>query len=64
VTKRPYTPATLAEEWGCSERLIRNLIGTGELRAFLLGQRLVRIPAEAVEEYIQRRSTALPDEEQ
>ena len=64
MIKRPDTPATLAEEWGCSERMIRNLIASGELRAFRLGQKLVRIPADAAEEYIHRRSTALPKAEQ
>lgn len=43
-----YSPRTLAARWGCSERHIRNMIQRGELAAFRLGQKLVRIPAEAV----------------
>src|SRR3990167_2060304 len=57
---RPYTTATLAEEWGCSERLIRNLVASGELRAFKLGEKLIRIPPEAAEEYMRCRNTASP----
>jgi excisionase family DNA binding protein len=53
-----YTPATLADRWCCSERHIRNLIAAGELRAFRLGGKLLRIQAEAVEEFIQCQNTA------
>jgi excisionase family DNA binding protein len=45
-----YTPKSLAAEWGCSERHVRNLINRGELRAFRLGGKLLRIPAEAARE--------------
>jgi excisionase family DNA binding protein len=48
---RVFTPATLAQEWGCSERHVRNLVAAGQLRAFRLGSKLLRIPAEAVEEF-------------
>lgn len=48
---RIYSPATLAREWGCSERHIRNLVAAGELRAFRLGQKLLRIPRDAVEDF-------------
>jgi excisionase family DNA binding protein len=55
--RSPYTPATLAAEWNCSEHHVRNLINRGELRAFRLGHKLFRIPAEAVEEFVQCRMT-------
>ncbi len=46
-----YTPDTLADRWGCSGKTVRLLIEAGKLRAFRVGERLIRIPAEAVEEY-------------
>jgi excisionase family DNA binding protein len=49
---RPYTPKILAAEWQCSERHIRNLINSGKLAAFRLGDRLLRIPPSAVEQYL------------
>ena len=51
---RPLTPDQVAAIWGCSPNHVRNLIHRGELRAFRLGKRLFRIPAEALEEYEQR----------
>jgi len=50
---RVYTPETAAERYGCSANHIRNLIKRGELRAFRLGPRLIRIPEDALEEYEQ-----------
>lgn len=47
----PYTPESLAKRWGCSPRHIRNLINRGMLPAFSLGAKLVRIPANVVEEF-------------
>lgn len=44
-----FTPATLAERWACSERHVRNMIETGELPAFKLGGKLLRIRAVDVE---------------
>lgn len=55
--RRPYTPATLAAEWQCSAQHIRNLIDNGELRAFRLGGKMFRIPADAVEEFLRSRNT-------
>jgi excisionase family DNA binding protein len=52
-----FTPAMLAKEWACSERHIRNLVAAGQLRAFRLGGKLLRIPQDAVEEF-QCRNTA------
>lgn len=48
MSARPYTPASLAEEWACSERHVRNLIATGELEAFRLGEKLLRISEQVV----------------
>lgn len=53
---KPYTPETLAAEWQCSSKHIRNLVNRGELRGFRIGPRLVRIPVDAVEEYRRCRS--------
>lgn len=50
---RPMTPEQVAERWGCSPNHVRNLIHRGELRAFRLGRRLIRIPAEAIGEFEQ-----------
>jgi excisionase family DNA binding protein len=61
VTAAVYTPAMLATEWQCSERHIRNLIARGELRAFRLGGKLVRIPFDAVEEFLQCNRTDFND---
>src|SRR6266480_3572869 len=49
---KPYTPETLAAEWQCTARHIRNLVNTGKLRGFRLGDRLLRIPQSAVEAYL------------
>lgn len=46
-----FTPASLAERWECSERHVRNLIATGELRSFRLGGKLLRIRKEDVESF-------------
>ena len=53
-----FTPAALAREWSCSERHIRNLVATGQLRAFRLGGKLLRIPEDAVQEFMQWQTTA------
>ena len=46
-----FTPATLAAWWECSERHVRNLIDSGELRAFRLGGKLWRIRPQEVEAF-------------
>lgn len=60
-----FTPATLAEAWGCSEQHVRNLLNRGELEFFRLGKRLIRIRGEAVEKYQCRMTdhTRLPGTE-
>lgn len=45
----PYTPATLAQRWACSDETIRQMIARGELRAFRVGK-MWRIPAKIVED--------------
>jgi excisionase family DNA binding protein len=49
-----YTARLLAIKWGCSERYIRSLVARGELRAFRLGGKLLRITAEAAKEFERR----------
>lgn len=47
----PYTPESLARRWDCSPRHVRNLINRGELRAFRVGGKLIRIRVNVVEEF-------------
>ncbi len=47
--RRPYTPETLAERWGCTSRNVRDMCANGQLAFFRLG-RLYRIPAWSVDE--------------
>lgn len=58
-----YTPASLAEKMGCSDQHIRNLIKRGDLRAFRWGKKLMRIPADAVEEYLCKNTASSSIEE-
>lgn len=46
-----FTPAKLAERWECSERHIRNMLLSGELPYFRLGDKLLRIRSEDVEAF-------------
>lgn len=55
-------PSDLAKHWDCSENHVRNLIKRGDLRAFRLGERLWRIPADAVTEFEQRQEELLAAE--
>lgn len=48
MAKRPYSPETLAERWGCSAEKIRQMCRRGEIESFKLGK-LIRIPAAEVE---------------
>lgn len=48
MTGKPYTVATLAARWQCSEQHIRDIIHKNELACFRAG-RLIRIPAAEVE---------------
>ena len=46
-----YSPKTLAAEWGCCANHVRNLVKSGELKGFRLGDKLLRIRAEDVRDY-------------
>ncbi|WP_406646954.1 helix-turn-helix domain-containing protein [Aliisedimentitalea scapharcae] len=48
---RPFTPDQLADRWGCSGETIRAMIRRGELSAFRVGGKLLRIAQATVEEY-------------
>lgn len=52
----PFTPATLAAHWGCSDELVYGLIRSGKLEAWKLGGKLWRIKPEAVAEYEHRQA--------
>lgn len=52
-----YSPRTLAAEWDCTERHIRNLITSGYLKAFRVGT-LLRISTQEAREYEQKSSAA------
>lgn len=45
----PYSVKSLASRWDCSEGHIRHMIAAGKLRAFSLGDKLLRISAEEVQ---------------
>lgn len=49
-----FSVRSLADRWGCSTGLIRNMIARGELRSFRYGN-LIRITAEAVAEVEAKR---------
>ena len=46
--RRPFSPETLADRWGCSAEKVRRMYHDGEIAAFRLGK-LIRIPAAEVE---------------
>jgi excisionase family DNA binding protein len=52
------TPRMVAERWATSERHVRNLICRGELRHFRVGGKLLRIAADAVEEFEARHAVS------
>lgn len=52
-----YTPAELAARWKCSASFVRRLIDNGELPAFRIGNKLLRVTAEAVEGYERSQRT-------
>lgn len=51
--ERVYKPAEVAEQFACSERMILNLIYSGELAAFKVGNRY-RITDAAIKEYLSK----------
>lgn len=46
-----YSVALLAERWGTSDQFVYDQIKAGRLAAFKLGNKLIRIRPEAVDEY-------------
>lgn len=57
-----YSVASLAEHWGCGTDTVYSLIKSGDLPAFKLGGRLLRVRGEEVEKF-ECRSTASNDTE-
>jgi excisionase family DNA binding protein len=55
--ERVYTPVTLARRWQCSSQHIRDMIERGDLKAFRVGGKLLRISAEEVEDYERRNGS-------
>lgn len=56
-----YDVASLAAHWGCSPDTIYSLIHAGDLQAFKLGGKLLRIRESEVERYECRQNTASND---
>lgn len=48
ILERPFTVDTLAERWGCSTSHIRKMVTAGDLTAFGIGGKLLRIAAAEV----------------
>lgn len=59
---KPWTPETLAKEWGMSPQTIRNLVNSGALKAFRT-KRLIRILPEWAEEFQKCGGVSEPIEE-
>ncbi|MBE0563982.1 MAG: helix-turn-helix domain-containing protein [Ochrobactrum anthropi] len=55
-----FSPATLAKRWECSEKHVRHLIKSGELKAFRLGGKLYRIKQSEVETFESRDIETAP----
>ena len=64
MTAFAFTPETLAKRWSCSPRTVRNLIHDGSLRAFRIGDKLLRISHFAVEQFEQCPNTDSPGSEE
>lgn len=58
-----YDVVTLAEKWGCGTDTVRSLIKSGDLPAFKVGGKLLRVRAEEVEQYECRQITPSNDTE-
>ena len=56
-----YSVASLAHHWECGQDTIYALIRSGELQAFRLGGKLLRIRGDEVERYECRTTTASND---
>ncbi len=51
MSEAPYSPKKLAERWGCSRQFVHKLIRKGELPAFRIGEKLLRVRAEEVHKW-------------
>jgi excisionase family DNA binding protein len=60
VTAPVYSVASLAEHWACGSDTVYSLIRSGELQAFKLGGKLLRIRSAEVERF-ECRNTACND---
>lgn len=49
--KDSLTPNQLAKRWSCSENTIRNLVARGELEAYRVGMKLIRISSDEIRRY-------------
>jgi excisionase family DNA binding protein len=56
--ERLYTIAEVAELWGLSRDTIERLLARGELRYVSIGARRRRIPASALDEYVDSNAGA------
>jgi excisionase family DNA binding protein len=56
-----YSVASLAEHWGCGTDTVYSLIRGGDLRAFKLGGKLLRIRQDEVERFECQPTTASND---
>jgi len=45
------SPKQLAQRWKCSDNTVRNLVASGKLPSVRLGEKLIRVPKNAVEEF-------------
>ncbi|ROR53274.1 excisionase family DNA binding protein [Luteococcus japonicus] len=52
------TIAELAEQWGCSDKTVRRLISSGQLPAYRVGKRLIRILQEDADSFARRIPSA------
>lgn len=46
-----FTVGDVATRWGTSQKLVRGLIATGQRKAIRLGNKVIQVPADALEEY-------------
>ncbi len=53
-----YTPQQVAERWKCSASFVRRLIDNGELSAFRVGGKLLRVTDAALTDYERCQSTS------
>jgi excisionase family DNA binding protein len=61
VSAQVYSVASLADHWGCGTDTVYSLIRSGDLRAFKLGGKLLRIREDEVERFECRTITASND---